>query len=359
MLLAFGVTYSETSTTLNEMDHLPLPQNPVLRSLAILFVCEEGYDYGEFSTFPERKGWLLAYPPSGSISFAHNGETLTDHGKIATLLQTWLYFGLLSDVTGIQVPMAMFQKETEKGNLLLSSAHLGLIIGAWTEQSFEKYGALGTRPFQDWKDATYRTILDARQVVLRTVHSCKNQCDCVLIHVCLSISVLGEYLIRSLIDICLKKGLEPPTRQDWQLGDIADTCKPFVNTMKRSGWCPNQLAALDRQEYKSVGMLWYYANINPPEARDGHQNCTASQCISSQVNLQEYETLHRCQACTCSPRGPSADSLADMVISGFIPLLGLRKMSANDVYELNLRKWLPGDEFVAISHVWADGMGNL
>jgi hypothetical protein len=90
------------------MEHLPLPQNPVLGSLDVPYLCEEPYDGGPFLTYPVRTGWNVTvwqWPES----LSRHGREISDEAEIGSFILTWLYFGLLHKVTGKAVDYAAFR----------------------------------------------------------------------------------------------------------------------------------------------------------------------------------------------------------------------------------------------------------
>jgi hypothetical protein len=67
---------------------------------------------------------------------------------------------------------------------------------------------------REWKDGVYESLLMARQTLLR-VKSTPAYKDLDL--VCMSIAVLGEYLLQALKDIFIKRALDPPVAQSWRV----------------------------------------------------------------------------------------------------------------------------------------------
>lgn len=240
-----------------------------------------------------------------------------------------------------------------------SSMHLGQIISNWTEQILSQDWSLYESKLQSWKNHLYSCLLDARDIILRIVHSRQNQPDNILSYVCLSVAVLGEYINQALKDIFLKRGLESPVRQSWRLINWADCGKPIVKIMERNGWCPNKLAHFDSKDLKSIGELWYYANLDPPKAHVKHHECTSEKCRLLQVDLRDYRSVHSVEGCDCAFQGPLAEVLAETVMTGSFPLITVSENPGSGKLRVDLQRRDTATQFVAISHVWADGHGNL
>ena len=93
------------------MDHLPLPREPLLDLIEVPYRCTEPYDWGPTSSYPERHSWEVLYSP-GTTMYLLNGY---DPSKKAleSLLQNWLYFGLLHEVFGQFSDLSEFVTENE------------------------------------------------------------------------------------------------------------------------------------------------------------------------------------------------------------------------------------------------------
>ncbi|EXJ80019.1 hypothetical protein A1O3_08305 [Capronia epimyces CBS 606.96] len=337
------------------MDHLPLPQNATLGTLDIPYLCTEDYDGEDFETFPARKHWTIERRFT-VIVFACRERLVTEHSEVGSFLQTWLYFGLLNQFLEKPVDVKLFQREAGGGKVLFTSKRLGDIISAWTVQTMEQDWSMYENNLRTWKDRLYGYLLTARDIVLRVVHSLDGQPENILSCVCLSIAVLGEYLNYALKDMFIKRGLESPVMQNWQSVDWADCGGPIVTIMQRNGWCPNKLAYFDAEDLKSIGKLWYSANMKPPNAEKSHARCSEEQCQLLQVDLREYRTCHTREGCECASRGPEPGLLASAIQNDLVPLVTIAERAG---VKVSLQIADENTEYVAISHVWADGMGNL
>ncbi|KAI0670226.1 hypothetical protein C8Q78DRAFT_975703 [Trametes maxima] len=125
--------------------------------------------------------------------------------------------------------------------------------------------------------------------------------------------------------------------------------------MYRAGWCPYTLS--DRLLGilgQSSLFLSSIANLPPYLRRDRgeHRNCTRSSCAFYTISdTTAYVPRHTHPACTCEFSRPPLDSVVRLLSEGQIPVVTyhereLRIVPAN------------GRPYVAISHVWADGMGS-
>lgn len=92
-------------------------------------------------------------------------------------------------------------------------------------------------------------------------------------------------------------------------------------------------------------------------ARD-HTNCLNQKCLAYQVDEQTYRTKHSDEQCSCAHHGPHLPTLIFIIERGKIPLLRISQGEEPGSVSLCLEAHEAGGEYVAISHVWSDGMGN-
>src|SRR5437667_12823364 len=76
------------------MDHLPLPDNPLYLPLNVPYLSKKQYDGGDFLTYPQREGINQERLESGYFDDIAQDD-------LPGFLQTWLYFGLLSEISTV------------------------------------------------------------------------------------------------------------------------------------------------------------------------------------------------------------------------------------------------------------------
>jgi hypothetical protein len=107
------------------MDHLPTPHSTI-KKLPVPFLAVEPYDGDVFTTYPSRHGWSVTGPlMKVSIERYH---VLPPPEEAGSLLQTWLFFGLIFAVTGQQPDSDHFKKVDKSGNAILTTVCLGDMI---------------------------------------------------------------------------------------------------------------------------------------------------------------------------------------------------------------------------------------
>lgn len=110
-----------------------------------------------------------------------------------------------------------------------------------------------------------------------------------------------------------------------------------------------------RQDTSILGE--YYASRlgQLPQIRD-HGLCDEEVCFAAQINTKTYETQHINTACDCKFVGPETSYLAK-VLTNDSPLVTMDAGREDGEVELLLERDST-TAYVAISHVWADGLGN-
>ncbi|OJT12321.1 hypothetical protein TRAPUB_11096 [Trametes pubescens] len=126
--------------------------------------------------------------------------------------------------------------------------------------------------------------------------------------------------------------------------------------MYRAGWCPNTVS------HQFMSTLWGLSIVSnlvrlPPYIRsrpDEHKECTQEKCVFYTINTSTYKPRHVDPSCHCENIKPS--------LKDVIALLSIKDprvpVVVYDGKELHVQ---PADTapYVAISHVWADGMGSI
>ena len=85
--------------------------------------------------------------------------------------------------------------------------------------------------------------------------------------------------------------------------------------------------------------------------------CTANSCQERQVKKGTYRTAHCCEGGDCGLVGPHRGDIYFRLSIGTFPLLGISGHNVNEV-RLTTVSHEPGVRYVAVSHVWSDGLGN-
>jgi hypothetical protein len=75
------------------MEHLQLPRNPTHPHIKVPYLCTDHCDGGPFLQYLDRTGWTTSQILDAS-QHQHLGRSKEE---VQALLQTWFFFGLLTD----------------------------------------------------------------------------------------------------------------------------------------------------------------------------------------------------------------------------------------------------------------------
>lgn len=148
------------------------------------------------------------------------------------------------------------------------------------------------------------------------------------------------------------------TDQDHELQAIDpetehEACK---RRMIASGWCHhrvNYLATRYRLE-----TFTYFSTLDYLRHQK-HDICWDSpSCVAYSVDNSTYQTRHIESSCTCGYLETPYEDLKRIAETGGVPLIEIEKHSEMPGYKLRVRKRERSSRYVALSHVWADGLGN-
>ena len=350
------------------MDHLLLPRNSATQFLNIPFLCNEQYDGGPFLTYPARTGWNVTVG-QWPESLSRNGREISDENEIGSFQQTWLYLGLICEITGKPVDSETFKaRERTRSASRFSSERLVDIVEKWSVEaltmSYEVDRTLLDRlgenaeflgdPLETWLSNCLKVIYVVENMWDRIVQAYEDRSSATLNLVCLSIATLGDYLSQALADIAHRRHLDDDERSAiWLVPESIS--KPLLRDMQN--WCPNRLHGFLNAQMCTVGVLWYIAHLEPPMVHDNHRTCTPERCNSLQVDQHDYSIKHISTECCCAFIGPSEKELIDIVRRGSIALFNVQQDAAN--YKVAVQDEDTVGQYIAISHVWADGHGNL
>lgn len=334
------------------MEHFP----PILHPFDPIEVPYKGgtYQGGNFATYPcdQTSPFDLARLQEGDL-----GEHSQD--AVASMLQAWLYFGLLKETLQLDVNEADFVRQDDNGRSLITTANLRSYLHRW-KISHESAKA---DPAELARRKT-RTV-----EALRTSHAewadFNDFAAIVGAEVELSIQLLGcalEHAVTSVSANSAQERFEP-----WVNGDEAPwrrTTSAFVEErMRRIGWCPSVIRQI-RQPFK-LALQTYVSLLRPsfdggPEA---HGECEFGDvgCRQNNINEATYVTRH-VEGCECASKDPSAflevdgDELRRILKRGEIPLVYLDVGKERDgIARLQVVSWMYERQYTAISHVCVVG----
>ncbi|KAI7778786.1 hypothetical protein LA080_001654 [Diaporthe eres] len=349
------------------MDHLPLPKNSPLDPIEVPYSCTSDYDGGPMLEYPVRCGWKVKYSPYGIRYLDENGVKPIN-AKLEAFIQTWLYFGFLHELFGDFADIKSFVTRNSLGKPVVTTAPLQhcleVLFKRWKGDS-PPYGPEGSAALQGKISLNTKSVYRNKEVDDR---------------IWLSIAILSETLSRIHTNHFLSDEDEGIDDQSvtWRAHGNPTFGQFLVDEMARKGWCPFDVDRVDKSAI-SATLLYYLAHLPPPRPNVDHSPCTKDVCTSMTID-PSYRTKHAPQNCQCNSEFSDTPSVINALRGNEIPLIqeviqpewlegpakesdglhGAKFIEATDVEpKFQIIESGKGRKFVAISHVWAEGLGNL
>lgn len=331
------------------MDHLPaVPTRTVQGLQTVPFVCEKPYDDGPFLTYPIREGkpqimYDEANVPGQLPFWQYEKFHPTPNKDLEAFCQTWLFFGLINELLGNICQSADFLRADEVGGRrTISTSRLPGLV----EQM--------VRAIEDGSSTlTYEHVAKCLRLTYATLRAAGPGFD-LRVKLCIaSAAELFEYATNKAFrieDVVLENKSPGPWRTLLEI-------PPWVERLERSGWCPSQIEIIIRLS-TSLQSLHFFASMPNSISTGNHGLCDNRKCVAYQTDLKSYATQHVSSECRCKDVYVDLSSLNAVLTTGGLPLLRIReaKTLADLTVEIVISQ--PDTCYLALSHVWADGLGN-
>ncbi|EXJ76122.1 uncharacterized protein A1O5_00630 [Cladophialophora psammophila CBS 110553] len=321
------------------MDHLPTASSEFTHiEIPFLFDkdCPFIYDNQTWAEYPVRVGWDLSSFSDGD--FTNRGRNTPD--QAASFLQAWLYFGMVHCVTGIPVETSNFTRSTDLGNQVVSLRNLRHHISKW-KRSVREWPKDEELARTAATDGSVRTVTDALQQYLgwKTPLS-----DAVI----LSINILLRTLMHAKRAVLIQSDFEPYLSYFQCSRDVID------QHLYKRGWCRRDVAR--HHQGQSCLAMYFAISLGPRLVPRDHSDCLITECLALQVDHATYKSQHTSSGCNCSHLEIDVHQVCSLINRGLTPLLKLSDSDSGVQPKLDV---IAGSEYVCISHVWANGFGNL
>ncbi|RDX48896.1 hypothetical protein OH76DRAFT_1520448 [Lentinus brumalis] len=293
------------------------------------------------------------------------GHSLLDH---VALWQSALTFGLLEAITGLIIPECSFLWPRGDGNVLFTShrvSALAFTVGLrlYLEPNHTRRRLLADHALStmEWacKALSEELVFGAsshRSLFWSTGIADSEVDD----FVCCIYSLLAVFRL-VLTSVMQQKSLEigePFFQSRYNSPDdyqdiVGRVHQSYTRRMLGIGWCPYTLAKL-RKTDSEVAVILGILGMEKPAVRhrpDEHAACTEESCTVHNVDPATYTTQHTTPTCSCLFITPTFSDVDDLLSRGDIPVV------IYDSDRLSVRRAADGP-YVAISHVWADGLGS-
>jgi hypothetical protein len=320
------------------MDHLPHGGHPV--PLEIPYLSKEPYSHeGEWLEYPSTQGFNLDHLRVNAF-YHYPPDT------VAAFLQSWLYFGLIFSVLPFKPDVDDFLEDNEKGRKVITTSMLPVYFEKWKRgvEMFSKEEKLSL-----WRK-NHLVLEDAHRTICYisgwpdTMPLAMSPIPPVSREMALSFALLGRAL-----ELANREILNPEAREDrlgWSSGSL------LLEHMESQGWCPFLVAGIDHTF--EIDGKYYASTIGPPRVQRNHRRCTDEMCTYRSNGIQ-----HVTPTCPCLMFSPDIDKMSEILAEDKLPLLLFVTNSDGKGGELKVVPGESGTNYVAMSHVWSDGLGNF
>ncbi|KAI9866729.1 MAG: hypothetical protein M1813_000671 [Trichoglossum hirsutum] len=312
------------------------------------------YDGLGFSGFPERKGFSVENLKSAR--FVEN-----EWNDVLSFFQEWGFFGMLTEVlggSGLVVEIEDFIHKTD-GQQFITTQLLPYYLRLWASRE----SALSIEAKEECLNHTDRRLAEIHRCIngiayswgsLETEHTASggNHIPSIARDTLLSIMVLGESLSYSRYH-CYGVGIARPF--------VWTRCWFLDEWMLDVGWCQYEIARMEDKFIHHNACSYYLSLLDRTRVDKDHRSCTWENCLADQIDIKTYQTKHIQTSCTCDDAVEDSvtQQVRRVVSEQHIPTLIISackdKMAACEIKVCRPRRQV---RYVAISHVWSDGLGN-
>ena len=347
------------------MEHIPTPRSPKYLPPEVLCFVRSDFSCSgspHFDSYPESRGWQQKLFVAGDFRQNHT------EGECREFLQEWLYFKVMAAVfgsAGIEIDMDDFTRR-DGSQLLIDSTNLIRYISEFERQ----FRDLGTQAQIVSVQAIDRVLTVTQRLIIRecsmtsplNVRSENWPFDPIT---SLSFMILGctlafaaSRIVQVLPDKTHALEIYKKLRfshDQWGISAL------LYERMRSDNWCPHSLARFASKGSSVIGM--YYASLLdiPGDGKD-HKECNVRECLHMTVDEKTYKTQHKTQDASHLPHCPltvlDRAAIIRSLRSKSVPLLRIREADSTKV-EIEVVPYNENIKYVAISHVWAHGLGNV
>jgi len=319
------------------MDHLSIPILSPVHCLCT--IPSKPYVLG----YPEDKGWVY-----------ENGKLTKKKGsasekEIEAFFQEWLYFGLLTDafkLAGIQVNLSDFSQKIKLGGRsipVVTTSKLPEYLKRW--EQLEQNSKVDRR--REKQESLRLFLMPLNGFIQRQMsHDWSVKIDR---DVMLSFCILGETLKNAAVHVWKLPLENYPLRGVKFLRNS----NPLTDRMLQSGRCISETVML----WERLDVTGQYIAAAIPWARNtrikNHDECTPAVCSAFHLDESTYKTAHTAECRKCQFLSLDGALLCAILEKGHIPMIHL------DGDKLTVISTASQRPFIAFSHVWAHGLGNV
>lgn len=344
------------------MDHLPRPSGSV-EPLEFPYFELSGWEhhdetYSFWMQYPEYIGWkieLLQSRTPDCIDEVLQGRSFL---QLAVFLQSWLYFGLLTQYLERVVEKEDFVKTSSTGSLVLCTRSLLPSVREYAEHVRCRAEELGYYTLFDYKKR--REMLSFVGEILpflqgHGTNSDAQSLSCIGVSTALLVETLGNATVEIWRRVEGKQDTEVVPIEHFPIGGYGSIIE---SKLEERGWCKSDIVRMVRESSLSAIC---YASMIQKMSDVSHKDCPESACTAHNIPTGLYKPKHAYLECHCEGLGLPARSAEDILdLEETFPLISLWVNKEVDPPTRQFRAvaFRPGLKYIALSHVWSDGLGD-
>lgn len=285
--------------------------------------------------------------------------------KYVALHQSHMTFGLLEAVVERKIPESLLLRTTAEGAVVITTRNIHVILRDWVARIWVLKNRDDDDALNGWFDRAWSTLRIANQILQREFRSNGTSLGTferagiatdAAAKIVQMLAAIGEALIPVMTSEFDSEA--EMNEQIWLITDeMVEVCR---REMEADGWCPFMVAKLANRSVCTLG----YASTFQPFIRDrvgksGHARCTMKTCAMNKINMEVYSTVHVTDSCSCAYLKPPLHAVVETLSNNEIPVVMISDTDAAEDSGLVLTCTTASNTpYVAISHVWADGLGS-
>lgn len=299
-----------------------------------------GHDGYPVTTSMDQYGALRLYNPRTSKSFDR---------KMASFFQAYLSFGLLETLVGSPIPESSLLRPSDNGQLTMNLEAVENLLTQWARQPGEN-----TPKVKEQIEGALRHSRDLLFYFTDTYAFHYNGAldDDIPATMCF-LGCVAEAV--TIARACLYEDEERARIFEFHL--VLLTYHETVECEAlEAGWCPTAYEYLRHDV--NLSTLRFAMRQGPTDQRNHRiAGCSRARCAYTMVNPQNYTAKHFPSDCACGTYvGPDLNQIQGLLAENLIPVVNLA-VDADGKSKLVVKSG-SSVEYVAVSHVWADGLGS-
>jgi hypothetical protein len=321
----------------------------------------------DLNMYPEIRGWHMQQAwDNGDLRQAHislQDLSLTPVAvgrRVASMLQSWLYFGLLEAIVGKWVDVSYLVRPDEAGALLLYSRNLPFVLYAW----LRKLKNLPVEERQADLDRAYNNLMLVGKCIQKLYLWSDRS------------TAMGKWteetypgyneLILMITPAIIRMTDVIGTTRDKIVADTDVRIVGFAGLpdaqairnarLLRRGWCPFLISYCEQSTNTSV-LDWLDGSqrVSPSQ---GHDICDFKNCTRNNVDTSTYKMVHCNPTCHCKPLRPKFQDVFHLIDEQRVPTMMLCEDQGHLRLEVSSSPLHSSGDYVAFSHVWVEGLGS-